>query len=143
MLARAVQPLAAPDGDLREGYVPNVLYSCGAVVHDGVLFVPCGVGDVRVRVFAARLDAVLDAGPAPGGLASTIVAVDRGALTLLRAGDTIRAVIRATGTNQDGRTPTRSQPSAAAQEQLIRHVYAKAGLGFKSTRFVEAHGTGK
>jgi L-threonylcarbamoyladenylate synthase len=34
----------------------------------------------------ARLDDVLDAGPAPGGLASTIVAVDRGAVSLLREG---------------------------------------------------------
>ncbi|KAK4210095.1 lovastatin diketide synthase LovF, partial [Rhypophila decipiens] len=60
----------------------------------------------------------------------------------LRDGDTIRAVVRATGTNQDGRTPIMMQPSAAAQEELIRRVYAKAGLGLEDTRYFEAHGTG-
>jgi acyl transferase domain-containing protein len=58
----------------------------------------------------------------------------------LESGDTIRAVIRASGTNQDGRTPGLTQPSATAQEQLIRSVYAKAGLDFALTRYVEAHG---
>lgn len=54
----------------------------------------------------------------------------------------IRAVIRATGANSDGHTPTMTQPSVEAQENLIRHVYGKAGLGFESTRYFEAHGTG-
>lgn len=60
----------------------------------------------------------------------------------IRDGDVIRAVIRGTGVNQDGRTPTLTQPSSTAQEALIREVYANAGLGFESTRFFEAHGTG-
>ncbi|KJZ70791.1 hypothetical protein HIM_09804 [Hirsutella minnesotensis 3608] len=60
----------------------------------------------------------------------------------LRDGDVIRAVIRATGSNQDGRTPTLTQPSTDAQERLIRHVYQKAGLSLQDTRYVEAHGTG-
>ncbi|KAH8721497.1 polyketide synthase PksD [Phaeosphaeriaceae sp. PMI808] len=56
--------------------------------------------------------------------------------------DMIRAVIRATGTNQDGRTPGITQPSLAAQEDLIRQVYRSCALDFKATRYVEAHGTG-
>ncbi|KAF2868359.1 hypothetical protein BDV95DRAFT_500684 [Massariosphaeria phaeospora] len=60
----------------------------------------------------------------------------------LARGDVIRAVIRASASNQDGRTPTLTQPSVAAQEALIRHVYAKAGLGLDATRYFEAHGTG-
>ncbi|KAI0010005.1 hypothetical protein F4779DRAFT_331916 [Xylariaceae sp. FL0662B] len=60
----------------------------------------------------------------------------------VRDNDMIRAVIRSTGSNQDGRTPIMTQPSTDSQEQLIRHVYEKAGLGFESTRFFEAHGTG-
>ena len=55
-------------------------------------------------------------------------------------GDTIRAVIRATGTNQDGRTPGITQPSKIAQERLIKETYQKAGLDMKYTKFVEAHG---
>lgn len=60
----------------------------------------------------------------------------------VRDGDTIRAVIRETGVNQDGRTPGITVPSAEAQERLIRQVYWRAGLDFEPTRFVEAHGTG-
>ncbi|KAK7214382.1 hypothetical protein V2G26_002385 [Clonostachys chloroleuca] len=60
----------------------------------------------------------------------------------LEDGDTIRAIIRSVGSNQDGHTPGLSQPSADAQERLIRHVYAKANLDFKYTRYFEAHGTG-
>ncbi|KAF6822272.1 polyketide synthase [Colletotrichum plurivorum] len=60
----------------------------------------------------------------------------------LRDGDMIRAVIRGSGSNQDGQTPSLTQPSPRAQEELIRHVYRKAGLSFDKTRYVEAHGTG-
>ncbi|KAI1087949.1 putative polyketide synthase [Rostrohypoxylon terebratum] len=60
----------------------------------------------------------------------------------LESGDMIRGVIRGTGQNQDGRTPTLTQPSSTAQEALIRQVYARAGLGFADTRYFEAHGTG-
>ncbi|TGJ78623.1 hypothetical protein E0Z10_g10141 [Xylaria hypoxylon] len=56
--------------------------------------------------------------------------------------DTIRAIIRSTGSNQDGRTPSLTQPNAISQEKLIRHVYQKAGLDPHLTRYVEAHGTG-
>lgn len=55
-------------------------------------------------------------------------------------GDMIRAVIRATGSNQDGHTPGITQPSIDSQEELIRTVYKSCGLGFESTLYVEAHG---
>lgn len=57
-------------------------------------------------------------------------------------GDTIRAVIRATASNQDGRTSGITQPSDVAQEQLIRRAYLDGGLDMKRTRYFEAHGTG-
>ena len=60
----------------------------------------------------------------------------------VRDGDTIRAVIRSTGSNQDGRTPGITQPDQNAQEKLIRETYQKAGLDMSYTRYVEAHGTG-
>lgn len=60
----------------------------------------------------------------------------------LRNGDTIRAIIRGTGSNQDGRTPGITLPSGTAQEALIRDVYARAGLCPSETEVVEAHGTG-
>lgn len=60
----------------------------------------------------------------------------------LRDKDTIRAVIRGSGSNQDGRTPGITLPNGAAQEALIRDVYNTAGLDPRETEFVEAHGTG-
>lgn len=60
----------------------------------------------------------------------------------IRDGNTIRAVIRSTGSNEDGRTPGITQPSRTAQERLIRETYQKAGLSMAHTRFFEAHGTG-
>jgi acyl transferase domain-containing protein len=60
----------------------------------------------------------------------------------VKNGDTIRAVIRATGTNQDGRTPAITQPSLLAQEKLIRNTYDDAGLDMTRTRYFESHGTG-
>lgn len=60
----------------------------------------------------------------------------------MQDGDLIRAVIRATGSNQDGRTPGITQPSQDAQVELIREVYSAGGLNTKTTRFFEAHGTG-
>ena len=60
----------------------------------------------------------------------------------LADGNTIRAVIRATGINQDGRTPGITQPSTAAQESMIRRTYADGGINMSQTRYFEAHGTG-
>lgn len=60
----------------------------------------------------------------------------------LRDNDVIRAVIRSTGSNQDGYTPGITQPSGDAQTTLIRETYKKAGLVMNETKFFEAHGTG-
>lgn len=60
----------------------------------------------------------------------------------LRDGDTIRAVIRGSGSNQDGKTPGITLPSLEAQAALIRTVYKDAGLDYEQTSFFEAHGTG-
>lgn len=61
----------------------------------------------------------------------------------LRDGNTIRAVVRGTGVNQDGRgTGGMTLPNKLAQEQLIREVYDKFGLDLAETGFVEAHATG-
>ncbi|TLD24099.1 hypothetical protein PspLS_06954 [Pyricularia sp. CBS 133598] len=60
----------------------------------------------------------------------------------IRDGNVIRAVIRASASNQDGRTPGLTQPSSDSQADLIRRVYEKANLPLDRTRFFEAHGTG-
>ncbi|KAJ6443692.1 Lovastatin diketide synthase LovF [Purpureocillium lavendulum] len=58
------------------------------------------------------------------------------------AGDPIRAVIRETLLNQDGKTETITSPSQAAQEALMRECYHRAGLDPVDTQYFEAHGTG-
>ncbi|GFF32728.1 nonribosomal peptide synthetase 14 [Aspergillus udagawae] len=60
----------------------------------------------------------------------------------IRDGDTVRAVIRSSSSNQDGKTPGITQPSKDAQVRLIRDTYKKAGLDMSLTRYFEAHGTG-
>lgn len=61
----------------------------------------------------------------------------------IRDGDRIRAVIRNSALNQDGRTPQGiSVPSGEAQEELIRRAYAEVGLIPTETDYAEAHGTG-
>ena len=58
------------------------------------------------------------------------------------AGDTIRAVIRSTVANQDGRSPGITQPTKHAQVAATRQAYEQAGLDPSVTRYFEAHGTG-
>ncbi|GME50746.1 hypothetical protein HK57_00312 [Neofusicoccum parvum] len=60
----------------------------------------------------------------------------------LEDGDTIRAVIRGSGANQDGKTPGITMPSGEAQAALIRSTYEMAGLAMEDTGYFEAHGTG-
>src|SRR5690606_24421982 len=57
-------------------------------------------------------------------------------------GDRVYAVIKATGSNQDGRTTAITVPNAAAQEQLATSVCARAGIAPHEVTYVEAHGTG-
>ena len=60
----------------------------------------------------------------------------------IEAGDNIRAVIRNSGANQDGRTAGVTMPSQQAQKDLMHTVYSSAGIDPAETRYVEAHGTG-
>lgn len=61
----------------------------------------------------------------------------------IRDGDPVRAVIRATASNSDGKTSSMSVPSLESHEAMIRHAYMVAGIkDHSSTAFVECHGTG-
>jgi len=57
-------------------------------------------------------------------------------------GDYIYAVVRGTGSNQDGATNGITVPNPEAQEELIREVYGKCGVDIKDIKYIEAHGTG-
>ena len=60
----------------------------------------------------------------------------------IKDGDPIRAVIRETCLNQDGKTETITSPSQSAQIDVMRECYRRAGLDPKGTQYFEAHGTG-
>ncbi|MDN3547588.1 glycoside hydrolase family 130 protein [Mucilaginibacter aquaedulcis] len=58
-IGRLREPLLIPNSDEREGYVPNVLYSCGAIVHNDKLIIPYGVSDSSTAFAEVCLDALL------------------------------------------------------------------------------------
>ncbi|CAG8097448.1 unnamed protein product [Penicillium olsonii] len=61
----------------------------------------------------------------------------------LRDNDPIRAVIRSTVTNHDGKTPNFTNPCPISQEKLIRHAYQIARIDdIDQTPLFECHGTG-
>jgi predicted GH43/DUF377 family glycosyl hydrolase len=45
VIGRLREPLLKPNQDEREGYVPNVVYTCGFMIHDGQLIIPYGMAD--------------------------------------------------------------------------------------------------
>lgn len=59
-----------------------------------------------------------------------------------RDGDSIYAVITASGLNQDGRSSGITAPYGAAQEELIRAVWNKAEVSAEDIDYIETHGTG-
>ena len=44
-IGRLKTPLIAPNNEEREGYVPNVVYSCGSIIHNGNLIIPYAMSD--------------------------------------------------------------------------------------------------
>ncbi|BEL12220.1 glycoside hydrolase family 130 protein [Actinoplanes sichuanensis] len=59
VIADLPQGLIDPDEIEREGYVPNVLYSCGGLVHDGRFWLPYASSDVRISFASMPLDRLL------------------------------------------------------------------------------------
>jgi len=59
IIGRLREPLLSPDENEREGYVPNVVYSCGATVHAGRLILPYAMSDYASSFATVELDALL------------------------------------------------------------------------------------
>lgn len=61
VLGHLPEPLLTPTADERDGYVPNVVYSCGAMLHGGTLVLPYGCSDSAIRVALVDVDSLLAA----------------------------------------------------------------------------------
>ena len=61
LIGRLREPLLKPNQNEREGYVPNVVYTCGALLHRGELIIPYGLADHATGFATFPLDEVLAA----------------------------------------------------------------------------------
>jgi predicted GH43/DUF377 family glycosyl hydrolase len=61
VIGRLPEPLLKPDQNEREGYVPNVVYTCGALLRDGELIIPYGLADHATGFAIVPLTEVLAA----------------------------------------------------------------------------------
>ncbi|MBU0741477.1 glycoside hydrolase family 130 protein [bacterium] len=61
IIGRLRRPLLGPEGDEREGYVPNVVYSCGSLLHGTELILPYAVSDRASVIASVSLDDLLAA----------------------------------------------------------------------------------
>jgi acyl transferase domain-containing protein/NADPH:quinone reductase-like Zn-dependent oxidoreductase/SAM-dependent methyltransferase len=132
-LHQAVLGLRTREADM------SVVSACNLMLNPDVFKVFSSLGmlgpDGRSYAFDARAN-----GYGRGeGVGTVVIKRLRDALA---AGDPVRAVIRETCLNQDGKTETITSPSQAAQEELIRECYRRAGLRPRDTQYFEAHGTG-
>ena len=59
IIGQLEEPLLKPEGNDREGYVPNVVYSCGSLVHNRRLIMPYGVSDTASSIVTIELDELL------------------------------------------------------------------------------------
>ena len=53
------EPLLVPDESERDGYVPDVVYSCGSLLHGGTVVLPYGCSDSSVRIATIDLAQLL------------------------------------------------------------------------------------
>lgn len=59
-IGRLKEPLLIPNTDEREGYVPNVIYSCGSIVHNNKLIIPYGLSDYSTSFAEVDMDTLVN-----------------------------------------------------------------------------------
>ncbi len=59
-IGRLKTPLLAPNAEEREGYVPNVVYSCGSILHNDNLIIPYGMSDYASTYASINLSELLN-----------------------------------------------------------------------------------
>jgi predicted GH43/DUF377 family glycosyl hydrolase len=60
VIGQANEPILLPTGKERFGYVPNVVYSCGGMIHAGKLIIPYAMSDVATSIAVVDLSELLD-----------------------------------------------------------------------------------
>jgi predicted GH43/DUF377 family glycosyl hydrolase len=61
VIGRLRDPLLCPEGNEREGYVPNVVYSCGSMLHGRELILPYAMSDKASAIASMSVDELLEA----------------------------------------------------------------------------------
>jgi predicted GH43/DUF377 family glycosyl hydrolase len=59
LIASLEDPLISASPDEQDGYVPNVVYTCGAMLHGDLLVIPYGVADMRINIATVSLASLL------------------------------------------------------------------------------------
>jgi predicted GH43/DUF377 family glycosyl hydrolase len=60
IIARLDEPLLTPNEKEREGYVPNVVYSCGAIIHNNELVIPYAMSDINSGIATVSVNELLN-----------------------------------------------------------------------------------
>jgi len=60
VIARLKEPLLSPNEEEREGYVPNVVYSCGSLIHNGTLILPYAMSDITSGIATVDVDELIE-----------------------------------------------------------------------------------
>ena len=61
VIGKLKHPLLSPEGNEREGYVPNVVYSCGALLHGREIILPFAISDLASAIVSINLDDLIKA----------------------------------------------------------------------------------
>jgi len=59
VIGQLAEPLLSPEGIEREGYVPNVVYSCGSLIHNNELVLPYAMSDKATGIVTTSLSSLL------------------------------------------------------------------------------------
>jgi len=60
VIARLEEPLLSPNEEERDGYVPNVIYSCGGLVHNNKLIIPYAMSDITSGIANIDVSDLID-----------------------------------------------------------------------------------
>jgi predicted GH43/DUF377 family glycosyl hydrolase len=60
IIGQTEEPLLVPTAEESSGYVPNVVYSCGGMIHNELVVIPYAISDVATSFATVELEALLN-----------------------------------------------------------------------------------